>query len=61
MKAGGGRNAVRTDRVSNSTITNNTVGLANRGFGGLLLSRGNNTLEGNGSATAGTIGTFTPQ
>jgi hypothetical protein len=45
-------------RVSNSTITNNGVGLRN--FGGLavLLSRGNNTVEANTTNTSGAIGSY---
>jgi hypothetical protein len=40
-------------RVSNSTIVNNTTGVSSA-FGGVLLTRGNNTLEGNN-----TNGSFT--
>jgi hypothetical protein len=46
-------------RVSDSTITDNAgTGLLNDGSPAQLLSRGNNTVEGNGSPTAGTIGSF---
>jgi hypothetical protein len=45
-------------RVSNSTVTNNGTGLWQ--FGGILLSRGNNTVEGNAFFdTRGTIGSYT--
>jgi hypothetical protein len=49
-----------TVRVSNSTVTDNAVGgLANSGSPAVLLSRGNNTVEGNGMDTVGTIGSYT--
>jgi hypothetical protein len=47
-------------RVSNTTVTHNGAGLlvdANC----FLLSRGNNTVEGNQSDTLGTIGSYTPK
>ena len=50
--------AVGTVRVSTSIITDNTAGLVQDGSG-TLLSRVNNTLEGNGLDTSGTIGTYT--
>jgi hypothetical protein len=43
--------------VSNSTVTNNGTGLYQAGPA-VLVSRTNNTVEGNGTDTAGTIGTF---
>jgi hypothetical protein len=46
-----------TTRVSNSTVTNNGTGLYQAGPA-VLVSRTNNTIEGNGTDTAGTIGTF---
>jgi hypothetical protein len=46
-------------RVSNSTVTDNSTGLSNNGAPALLLTRGNNTVEGNGSDTSGTIGSYT--
>jgi hypothetical protein len=46
-------------RVSNSTVTNNGTGLSQGGPGGVLLSRGNNTVEGNGTDTSRTIGSYT--
>lgn len=53
---GGGLGQVR---VSNSTVTNNTTGLwAN---GGSLLSRANNTVEGNTTNTTGTITPYFPK
>ena len=58
---------VSTVRVSNSTVTDNGIGLSNglSGFGPIvfsatLLSRGNNTVQGNGAPTSGTIGSFSP-
>ena len=48
---------VATVRVSNSTVTDNGVGFDNHSS--ILLSRGNNTLEGNSTATNGTIGSYT--
>jgi hypothetical protein len=50
---------VATARVSNCTITDNTQGLINSGAPALLLSRGNNSLEGNSTQTFGTIGSYT--
>jgi hypothetical protein len=47
---------VTTVRVSNS---DNGTGLINHGSPALLLSRGNNTVEGNGTDTSGTIGSYT--
>jgi hypothetical protein len=50
---------VATVRVSNSTVTDNATGLANNGAPALLLSRGNNTVEGNTTNnTFGTIGSY---
>jgi hypothetical protein len=47
-------------RVSNSTVTNNKFcGLATLGPSAVLLSRGNNTVEGNGVNTIGTIASYT--
>jgi hypothetical protein len=48
-----------TVRVSNSTITDNTTGIQTFGATGAVLSRGNNTVEGNGTNTSGTIGSYT--
>jgi hypothetical protein len=50
---------VATARVSGSTVTNNSVGLSNDGSVSVILSRGNNTVEGNGTNTSGTIGSYT--
>jgi hypothetical protein len=47
-------------RISNCTVTDNTFGLA-VGPGGFILSRGNNTVEGNGTNTQGGIGTYNPK
>jgi nitrous oxidase accessory protein NosD len=49
-----------TVRVSNSTVTdNNAAGLVTIGSPAQLLSRGNNTVEGNTINTNGTIGSYT--
>jgi hypothetical protein len=50
-------------RVSDSTITDNSgTGLVNAGGSpASLVSRKNNTVEGNGGATSGTIGSYTAQ
>jgi hypothetical protein len=45
-------------RVSNSTVTENQTGLLNDGIPALLLSRGNNTVEGNVTNTSGVIGSY---
>jgi hypothetical protein len=50
---------VATVRVSNSTVTDNNVGLRSLGPPPVLLSRGNNTVEGNTTNTSGTIGSYT--
>jgi hypothetical protein len=52
---------VATLRISNSTVTDNGTGLfnANSGANCMLLSRGNNTVEGNTTDTNGTIGSYT--
>jgi hypothetical protein len=47
-----------TLRLSNSTVTDNQIGLWQHSPA-LLLSRGNNTVEGNGTNTMGTIGSYT--
>jgi hypothetical protein len=44
-------------RVSRSTVTDNVIGLQQSGSA-TLLSRTDNTIEGNTSPTVGTIGTF---
>jgi hypothetical protein len=49
---------VATVRISNSTLTDNMIGLHNFGSPAVLLSRGNNTVEGNGTDTSGTIGSY---
>ena len=48
---------VATIRVSNSTVTDNTTGLSQSGTA-VLLSRVNNTVEGNTTNTSGTIGSY---
>jgi hypothetical protein len=52
--------AVVSVKVSNSTVTNNSIGLQTVGPLAVLLSRGNNTVEGNTTATSGTISSFSP-
>jgi nitrous oxidase accessory protein NosD len=48
-------------RISNSIVTDNGIGLHQAGTA-LLLSRGNNTVEGNKTAdTQGTVGAYTPK
>jgi CSLREA domain-containing protein len=47
-----------TVRVSSSTVTENAVGLSQTG-GGVLLSRTDNTVEGNTANTSGSITTYT--
>jgi hypothetical protein len=45
-------------RISNTTITKNGgVGVSQSGTG-VILSRGNNTIEGNGTNVSGTLGTY---
>jgi hypothetical protein len=51
---------IATVRVSNSTVTDNHVGMHNPATSqGLMLSRGNNTVEGNGTDIIGTVGSYT--
>jgi hypothetical protein len=50
---------VATVRLSGSTVTENGIGLSKFAGPALLLSRGNNTVEGNITNTAGTIGSYT--
>jgi hypothetical protein len=53
--------AVPTVRVSNSTVTGNGIGLWNAGSPAVLLTRGNNTVQGNTVANmSGTIGSCPP-
>ena len=47
-----------TVRISNSTVTNNGTGLHNYNSTGTLLSRGNNTVQGNTTNKSGAIGSF---
>jgi len=49
-----------TVRVSNCTVTNNGTGLSNLGTSSVILSRKNNTVQGNEIKTSGTIGTYSP-
>lgn len=46
-----------TVRISNCTIVDNATGVFAFG-GGVVLSRGNNTIEGNGANVWGTLGTY---
>jgi hypothetical protein len=57
--AGSVSTGVATARVSGSTVTDNEFGLQNLGSVSVILSRGNNTLEGNAANTSGTIGSYT--
>jgi hypothetical protein len=50
---------IATVRISNSTVTDNNTGLFNVAAPALILSRGNNTVEGNTTNTTGTIGSYT--
>jgi hypothetical protein len=54
-----GSTGVALARVSNSIVTDNQSGLVNQGSPAVLLSRGNNTVEGNSFNTGGTIGSYT--
>ena len=49
-----------TVRLSRSVVTDNATGLAQSGSG-TLLSRTDNTVEGNTADTAGTIGSYPPK
>jgi hypothetical protein len=51
---GGG---VATVRISNCTVTDNAIGLQQES-GTTVLTRGNNTVEGNSTNTMGTIGSY---
>jgi hypothetical protein len=46
-------------RISNSTVTDNSVVGLVQGPNITLLSRGNNTIQGNGMDVSGTLGTYT--
>jgi CSLREA domain-containing protein len=47
-------------RISDSCITDNGTGL-DQSLAAVFLSRGDNTVEGNGTDTSGTIGTYSPK
>jgi hypothetical protein len=49
---------IATVRLSSSTVTGNGVGLSNQGSPAIILSRGDNTVEGNTTDTSGTIGSY---
>jgi hypothetical protein len=57
--AQGTSTGVTTIRISNSLVTDNMIGLASGASPAAVLSRGNNTVEGNGTDTSGTIGSYT--
>ena len=57
--AQGTSTGVTTIRISNSMVTDNMIGLASGASPAAVLSRGNNTVEGNGTDTSGTIGSYT--
>jgi hypothetical protein len=59
--AGTGTAVAPTVRVSDSTVTDNLIGLQNFQSTSVVLSRGNNTIEGNGMDTSGMIGTYSPK
>jgi len=46
-------------RISNSTVTDNSVVGLVQGQNVTLLSRGNNTIQGNGMDVSGTLGSYT--
>jgi hypothetical protein len=52
----GGRTSSVLIRISHSTITNNVLGIS--ATLGAVLSRGNNTIEGNITDVAGSLGTY---
>jgi hypothetical protein len=59
MTARSNSTGVATLRVSNSTMTDNAaIGLQNFGSPAVVLSRGNNTVEGSFFDTLGTIGSY---
>jgi hypothetical protein len=47
--------AMAVARISNSMVTDNSLGLANFGNGAVLKTWGNNAIDGNSSNTSGTI------
>jgi hypothetical protein len=59
IQGSGSSPGVAVARVSNSTVTKNFVGLVNLGTAPVILSRGNNTVEGNTTNTSGPIGSYT--
>ena len=57
---GNGTNALSVARYSNCVFANNgNFGVA-QSNAGTIETRGNNTITGNGTATSGVIGTFSP-
>jgi len=59
IRASNSSTGVATVRVSNCTVTDNHFGLDNQASLAVVLSRGNNTVEGNVTNTNGTIGSYT--
>jgi nitrous oxidase accessory protein NosD len=59
IRAQSNSTGIATVRLSSSMVTDNATGLVNVGSPALLLSRGNNTVEGNTTDTSGTIGSYT--
>jgi len=55
---GSGSSGSTTIRVSNSTVTGNGIGLLNFISSAVILSRGNNTVQGNTTDVVGPIGTY---
>jgi hypothetical protein len=58
ISSGSSSTGVATVRLSDSAVTGNGVGLNNDGSPALLLSRGDNTVEGNTANASGTIGSY---
>jgi hypothetical protein len=56
----GGPSGAAIVRLSGSAVTDNDIGLSALNTS-QLLSRGNNTVEGNNTDTSGTIGSFAPK
>jgi hypothetical protein len=62
IRAESNSTGVVTIRVSNSTVTDNNIGMGYISRGPVVfLSRGNNTVEGNASNIFGMVGSFTPK
>jgi hypothetical protein len=64
VSAGVAAGGLATARVSESVVTSNGIGLSqttSNSGASALLSRADNTVEGNGTDTSGTIGAFAPR